>query len=108
MRVQDYPTIKRALTEIAYDNGMVHRDVAEWLALYDMFDLICKKYNAAQVAEVERELAALTAEQLVEACVGGRGAGLTRPIADDGLADEMLDWAFDGDVTTLTTKESKT
>jgi hypothetical protein len=101
MRVQDYPAIKRALTEIAYDNGMVHRDQAEWLALYDMFDLITKKYTPAQIAEVERELAALTPKQLIEACTGGRGEGLTRPIADDGLADEMLDWAFDGDVTTL-------
>lgn len=107
MRVQDYPVIKRALTEIAYDNGMVNRDQAEWLAIYDMFDLIGKKYTPAQVAEVERELAALTDQQLIDVCTGGRGEGITRPIKDDGLTDEMLDWAFDGDVTTLQQPKTK-
>lgn len=104
MNARNFPALQRALVEIAYDNGMVNRDHPEWSVIYDMFLLIEKKYTPLQMAEVDRELAALTPDQLLEACVGGRGDGLTRPIPDDGLADEMLDWAFDGDLSTLPTQ----
>lgn len=104
MNARNFPALQRALVEIAYDNGMVNRDHPEWSVIYDMFLLIEKKYSALQISEVDRELAALTPEQLVEACVGGIDDENPRPIETDGLADEMLNWAFDGDVSTLPTQ----
>ncbi|MGI4776899.1 MAG: hypothetical protein ACRYGA_02080 [Janthinobacterium lividum] len=98
--VHAYPALKRALVEIAYDNGMVNRDHIEWLVIYDMLLLVTKKYTTLQIADVNRQLAALSDERLVEVCVGGRENN-DPPKGLDQLADDMLDWAFDGDVTTL-------
>lgn len=103
MNARNFPALQRALVEIAYDNGMVNRDHPEWSVIYDMFLLIEKKYSALQISKVDRELAALTADQLLEACTGGCGPeGRDVPIST--LADEMLDWAFDGDLPTLPTQ----
>ncbi len=96
LKLNAYPGIKRALVAIAYDNGMVNREQTEWLALYDMFLAVTKKYTTLQIADVNRQLAALSDEQLDEVCCGGReGNDPNPPAGIDQLADDMLNWAFE-------------
>lgn len=103
-----YPGINRALVAIAYDNGMVNREQSEWMALYDMFLAVTKKYTTLQIADVNRQLAVLTDEQLDEVCCGGReGDDTNPPPGIDQLADDMLNWAFDPDPEALDVTAAK-
>jgi hypothetical protein len=66
--MNEYPFIRSAALEIAYDNGMVNRFMAEDQVLRDMEILMRRDFTPEQIAAIENDLANLTDQQLVELC----------------------------------------
>jgi hypothetical protein len=66
--MDDYPFIKTAALEIAYDNGMVYRTMPEDQVLRDMEILMHRDFTQEQLAAIDADLASLTSQQLVDLC----------------------------------------
>lgn len=86
-----YPAIEAACKLIAYDNGAVHRHQTELSVVQTMKMKLKQHYPLEQLNEAERQLAAMSTEELDEFCCGER----TGPDKEPKLADEVLNYAFE-------------
>lgn len=83
------PALKRAALHIAYDNGLVDRYHSEE-AFLAKTEWVLLQYTVPQIMAAERDLAAMTDEQLEHYCVGGDDGTRTGP------TDDMLNLIFEG------------
>jgi len=89
--MNQYPTLRKAAEEIAYDNGMVNRFAKESDVLDGMVAAAVAAFKPEELAQVEAQLAAMTEEALVEFCTGGTEGPRT------SLADRVLDHMFEAE-----------
>ncbi len=66
----NYPTIKKAVIELAYDNGAIHRDRTEQRCLNEMEAHLLEMASIEPLQPYETELAALPEEQFIELLTG--------------------------------------
>lgn len=99
--IDQYPGLRRAALEIAYDNGMVNRTTTEekWLTSLDPI-VGATGVDHADLQAMSEFIDTLTEEELNELCCGGQGepeqeAVLNRA-PDREKLDGMLNDIFEG------------
>lgn len=92
MNILAYPALRKAIVEIAYDNGCVNRFSTEDEVVQNACDALVVEYTLDQLKEVNDHLATLTDEDLNELCAGEH----QEPVGDLAvLVDNVLNCAFD-------------
>lgn len=90
------PYLMEVLREIAYDNGMVHRDTTEGAETNEMLERLRSKYLPSEIRALDITLGGLSAEDRKAIAVDPEAPISIEFKAQYAPFDEMLDFAFDG------------
>jgi hypothetical protein len=72
-RPQRFDNIERAVTEMAYDNGVIHRSNTEESVKTRVMQYIQGQFSSTDLATAEAELAALTQDEFETLTCGEEG-----------------------------------
>lgn len=67
--IRKYPALTKAALEVAYDNGMVHRDCTEGQFL-ERQDSVLSSVDASDLSRLEHWLSGLSEEDMSVLCTG--------------------------------------
>lgn len=98
---RNVPRLVKAVKLILYDNGMVHRGTTEAIELDDALGRIICAFDCDALpvmAATDRELQALSDEQLENVCTGGD----EYHALVSAQANRVLDLAFEGEPSSTT------
>lgn len=85
-----FPTLERAVKEMAYDNGAIHRNNTEEALLKRVMTYLVSTFKATELQQVDMELGALTDDDLETLVCGEQGV-----VKVSDLSEKVLNEAFD-------------
>lgn len=90
----NHPFIRAACIEIAYDNGMINRNVLEEDWLQETEELLIRKFDTATRDIAEGQLKRMDEETFSEFCTGEQDEELSAAVPQ---ASAVLQAAFEGE-----------